>query len=105
MDVNDSHDNIDGEPGQPLATRVNWWLIGLGAGLLTMPVVGLAVSILGMISSFESIATSPTQPRPDELAEGIGASLFYTFAGFSLALIGIVLIVVGVIVRRPVASK
>jgi biopolymer transport protein ExbB len=54
------------------------------------PMFGLLGTVDGMIQAFEKIATSPTQPRPDELADGIGTALVTTLVGIWLAIPAIV---------------
>lgn len=50
------------------------------------PMVGLLGTVQGMIESFSVIATSPTQPRPSELAAGISKALFTTLVGLFIAI-------------------
>lgn len=50
------------------------------------PMIGLMGTVYGMIMSFEKIATSPTQPKPSELAEGISTALFTTLEGLTVAI-------------------
>lgn len=50
------------------------------------PMIGLFGTVQGMISSFRVIATSPTTPKPSELAEGISTALFTTLVGLAVAI-------------------
>ncbi len=50
------------------------------------PMVGLLGTVQGMIASFRVIATSPTTPKPSELAEGISTALFTTLIGLFIAI-------------------
>jgi biopolymer transport protein ExbB len=50
------------------------------------PMVGLLVTVDGMILSFMVIAASDTQPRPSQLAEGISMALVTTLIGLLLAI-------------------
>lgn len=50
------------------------------------PMVGLLGTVQGMIASFRVIATSPTTPKPSELAEGISTALFTTLVGLFIAI-------------------
>lgn len=50
------------------------------------PMLGLMGTVQGMIASFRVIATSPTQPRPDQLADGISTALFTTLEGLVVAI-------------------
>jgi biopolymer transport protein ExbB len=50
------------------------------------PMVGLFGTVDGMIRSFSVIATSPTTPKPSELAAGISTALFTTLIGLFIAI-------------------
>ena len=50
------------------------------------PMLGLMGTVSGMITSFREIATSPTTPKPSELAEGISTALFTTLEGLTVAI-------------------
>ncbi len=50
------------------------------------PMVGLLGTVQGMIASFRVIATSPTTPKPSELAAGISTALFTTLVGLFIAI-------------------
>lgn len=50
------------------------------------PMIGLMGTVYGMILSFDKIATSETQPKPSELAEGISTALFTTLEGLTVAI-------------------
>ena len=50
------------------------------------PMIGLVGTIIGMIASFQEIATaSGAQPKPEKVAEGISTALFITLEGVSLS--------------------
>ena len=50
------------------------------------PMIGLVGTIIGMIASFQEIATSSgAQPKPEKVAEGISTALFITLEGVSLS--------------------
>jgi biopolymer transport protein ExbB len=56
-------------------------------GICTIsPMLGLLGTVFGMISSFNSIATSNAMGRPDLLASGIGEALLTTAAGLCVAI-------------------
>ena len=48
--------------------------------------IGLMGTVQGMIASFRTIATSPTTPKPSELADGISTALFTTIEGLAVAI-------------------
>jgi len=50
------------------------------------PMIGLMGTVSGMIASFREIATSPTTPKPSELADGISTALFTTLEGLTVAI-------------------
>ena len=50
------------------------------------PMVGLLGTVDGMVASFTVIASSPTQPKPSELAQGISMALITTLVGLWLAI-------------------
>ncbi|MCA8997941.1 MAG: MotA/TolQ/ExbB proton channel family protein [Planctomycetaceae bacterium] len=50
------------------------------------PMIGLMGTVWGMIASFRVIASSPTQPKPKELADGISTALFTTLEGLIVAI-------------------
>lgn len=50
------------------------------------PMIGLVGTIIGMIASFQEIATAAgAQPKPEKVAEGISTALFITLEGVSLS--------------------
>ena len=55
------------------------------------PMIGLLGTVQGMIQSISVIATSPTTPKPAELAEGISTALFTTLIGLFIAIPAIAL--------------
>ena len=50
------------------------------------PMIGLFGTVQGMISAFQTIATSPTTPKPSALALNISTALFTTLAGLAIAI-------------------
>lgn len=50
------------------------------------PMIGLLGTVQGMINSFNVIATSPTTPKPSDLAQGISTALFTTLIGLAIAI-------------------
>ena len=50
------------------------------------PMIGLFGTVQGMIASFRVIATSPSAPKPSELAQGISTALFTTLVGLAIAI-------------------
>uniref|UniRef100_A0A7C4QM07 MotA/TolQ/ExbB proton channel family protein n=1 Tax=Schlesneria paludicola TaxID=360056 RepID=A0A7C4QM07_9PLAN len=54
------------------------------------PMLGLLGTVQGMVASFKVIATSATQPKPYELANGIATALFTTLEGLVVAIPAII---------------
>lgn len=50
------------------------------------PMIGLLGTVVGMVDSFQTIANSPTTPKPSELAAGISKALFTTLIGLVIAI-------------------
>jgi len=50
------------------------------------PMIGLMGTVWGMIASFRTISTSPTAPKPKDLADGISTALFTTLEGLVVAI-------------------
>lgn len=50
------------------------------------PMIGLTGTVMGMIESFQTIAESPTTPKPSELAVGISTALWTTLVGLFIAI-------------------
>ncbi|MCA9079575.1 MAG: MotA/TolQ/ExbB proton channel family protein [Planctomycetaceae bacterium] len=63
------------------------WLALIGS---VAPMIGLMGTVWGMIASFRIIATSATQPKPKDLADGISTALFTTLEGLVVAIPAIV---------------
>ena len=50
------------------------------------PMIGLFGTVVGMIASFQAIASGGSAPSPQKLAEGIATALFTTELGLAIAL-------------------
>ena len=50
------------------------------------PMIGLFGTVVGMIASFQAIASGGAAPSPQKLAEGIATALFTTELGLAIAL-------------------
>jgi biopolymer transport protein ExbB len=60
------------------------WLALMGT---TGPLLGLFGTVVGMVDSFRIIATMETQPKPNQLADGISVALITTLDGMVVAII------------------
>lgn len=86
QDAMDGMQEVGEEESMALEQRLSWLaLIGSIA-----PMLGLLGTVQGMISSFRVIATSPSQPKPKDLADGISTALFTTLEGLVVAIPAIV---------------
>ena len=73
---------VAGEVVVTMETRISY-LATIGT---LGPMIGLVGTIWGMIQSFQVIATAAgSQPRADQVAEGISTALFITLEGVSLS--------------------
>jgi len=88
--------------GSPRKTRSTRWLIQLGSTAIGLAMFCFALTIAGMIYSFQVVARSNTTPSPKDLANNIYMAAIPGYAVLPLGLIGIVLIIAGFLVRRPV---
>ncbi len=50
------------------------------------PMVGLLGTVNGMVAAFQTIASTTTQPKPSDLADGISMALITTLVGLLLAI-------------------
>jgi biopolymer transport protein ExbB len=74
------------DAGERVTTGLRKYL-RLFNGICTIsPMLGLLGTVFGMISSFNTIATSDAMGRPDRLASGIGEALLTTAAGLCVAI-------------------
>lgn len=77
-------------------------LVWSGVAMMLLAAVCLAVSIGMMFLSFQTIANSSASPQPAELATGIGMAMLPLRLSLPLGLVGLVLLVAGLLIRRPV---
>ena len=59
---------------------------------------GLGLSVLGLVGTFDIVAAQGGAASPADLASGISMALVSTAVGLPVALVGLVLLVVGLIV-------
>ena len=95
------------QPGTALnavqKTRVTHWLVWSGIAALSLAALCLVATVVGMTLAFDSVSNSPTAPTPTELANGISIATGPSVAAAPLGLLGIVLVIAGLIRRRPVS--
>lgn len=74
------------EVGEDENMKIDHKLSYMGLVGSVSPMIGLFGTVDGMIRSFRVIATSPTAPKPSELAEGISTALVTTIVGLFIAI-------------------
>jgi biopolymer transport protein ExbB len=75
------------EAGEEESMRVEHKLSWLALMGTTGPLLGLFGTVVGMVDSFRVIATSETQPKPSQLADGISVALITTLDGMVVAIV------------------
>jgi hypothetical protein len=83
-------------------TRSSRWLVCSGIALISVSALCFSTTIYGMEMSFDSIAESSASARPSELAHRISLALIPSYAAWPVGILGIVLLVLGFAVRRPI---
>jgi hypothetical protein len=100
MDENPYRSTVHG--GGVRKTRASWWLVWAGIVSLLLSAACVIATVAGMIASFNAFATASSTRHPAELAEGISRALIPAYAAVPLVLLGIILIVLGFVIRRPI---
>ena len=103
MDTNPYESPTGADP--PRKTRATRWAIWSGVACLLLAAICFLLTVAGMVLSFGIIAQSPTTLEPADLATGISISMISTLAAIPLGLLGVVLLIVGLVVRRPVEEN
>lgn len=74
------------DAGERITNRLRKYLRLFNSLATITPLLGLLGTVSGMISSFNSIATSDAMGRPEMLADGLGEALLATAGGLSVAI-------------------
>jgi len=74
------------DTGERVANQLRRYLRVINGVATVCPLLGLLGTVVGMISAFNSIATSQAMGRPELLANGISEALITTAAGMSVAI-------------------
>ena len=82
-------------------TNPTRWMIWAGVGSLLLAVVCLVATVIGMMWSFNEIASSTTTPKPSDLATGISYAMIPSIVAAPLALFGITFLIFGFVRRQP----
>ena len=88
--------------GVPRKTRGIGWAIWSGVACLVVAAICGLLTVVLMISSFRTIAQTNSTPKPTDLAEGISNAMLPLYGIVPFGLLGIVLVIVGLVVRRPI---
>lgn len=86
-------------------TRPTAWMIWTGITMLLLAGLCLAITVFGLMWSFDTVATSSSTTETTVLANGITLSVIPIFAGAPLAVIGVILIILGFMLRQPVTTR
>jgi Mn2+/Fe2+ NRAMP family transporter len=87
--------------GVPRETRGTRWAIWSGITCLAVAVICAVLAVVGIISTFQTIAEAPT-PKAQDLAAGIRNAMIPAYGTVPFGLLGIILLIVGFAVRRPI---
>ena len=85
----------------PTRTRSTRWLVWAGAASLVLAVGCLVASVVAMRMAFATIARGGATPKPSDVAHGISLATLPSWFAIPLAILGIVLLVTGLVVRQP----
>ena len=83
-------------------TRATRWMVWAGAVAILLAGICLIATVIGMMWSFEAVATTSATPKPSDLSNGISNALLPSIVAAPLALVGIVLLILGFVRRQPV---
>lgn len=73
------------------------WLVWSGVASLALATFCLAWTAARILATYDSIADSPTSPRPSDLANGLSDALLPSFAAIPIGILGLVLLVAGLV--------
>jgi hypothetical protein len=83
-------------------TQATRWLVWSGVVSLVLSVACLVATVAGMMASFRTMAEASAAPRAEDLARSISYALVPGYAIVPLALLGVILVVLGFVNRRPI---
>jgi hypothetical protein len=97
------------EPGNATSadpqTRSTRWLVRSGIASLAVAFACFVTTLVGMLRVFNSIASSSTAPNPSDLAQDMSVVSIPSMAAGLLAILGVILLVAGVIIRQPIDNS
>lgn len=83
-------------------SRSTRWLIWCGIACFAAAFACFLATLVGMLHTFNSIAGSTTAPKPSDLAKGVSVASIPSVAAGPLVILGVILIVAGLIIRKPI---
>ncbi len=95
----------------PPKTRATRWLVRSAVACLVLAALcwaaGFIITLREMLVTFDAIATSPTTPPQvaSQVAHTINMAMVPMYAVFPLGILGIVLLILGLVIRQPVAKQ
>ncbi len=93
----------DTEGGRPLPTRSKAGPVGLliaGIFLCLGPLWGFIATFLGMLQSFNAIASTGRERAPEVLAQDISSAMWWTAGGFIALPLGIGAVIIATVWLR-----
>ncbi len=89
-------------PTKTPTTRPTLWLIWSGVASIVLAALCFAIAVVGMRAGFDRVARSGGTPQPEELAESLSRAMSTSLGGVSFVILGIVLLIAGFVVRKPI---
>ncbi len=87
-------------PGVPTRTTSTRWLVWTGVACLALAMMAAAGAVVNVVLGFQAIAQS-SDPSPEALARRMSLSSLLLFGAPPFGLTGIVLLILGLVLRRP----
>ena len=88
--------------GTPQKTRGIRWALWSGIACLVMAAICTVLAVAWMIASFQTVAQASSTPKPEDVAVGISITVIPAYGIVLFGLVGIILVIVGIVVRRPI---
>lgn len=74
--------------------------ISIGLTSLAIALLCFAISVVGVMVTFNQVATSGQTPSPRDLASGVSLAMIPSYLGVPLGIAGVILTIVGLLTRR-----
>jgi hypothetical protein len=92
-------------PAESPKTRPVRWLVWSGLICLALAVLCFLATVVGMLVTFNTIGRSSTALSAEQVARGISIAMIPTLAVVPLGALGILLLILGFVFRRPAAEQ